>query len=79
VSKSKYHATYPTWWLLLVDTAGFMMDEFDRGVFLEQVSVVLGFDRVILLSPDGSTGSVDVPIRDPSAPKVGPTRDGRGD
>jgi hypothetical protein len=73
VSKSKYHATYPTWWLLLVDTAGFMMDEFDRGVFLEQVSVVLGFDRVILLSPDG------VPIRDPSAPKVGPTRDGRGD
>ena len=63
VAKSTHHAAYPIWWLVLIDTVGFAMDGFDRDMFLEQVSVARGFDRVILVPSDGSHRSIDVPIR----------------
>lgn len=63
VSRSPHYATYTEWWLVLIDTVGFGMDEYDRGMFLGQVSVDPGFQRVVLVPPGATSEAVDVPIR----------------
>jgi hypothetical protein len=46
-----YRVKYPTWWLLLPDHIGYGLDDFDRKLFREQVSVSYLFDRIVLLDP----------------------------
>jgi len=49
---ASYRAKYAEWWLVLSDRIGFGLDEFEQGLFLEQVTVQPGaFDKIVLLDP----------------------------
>ena len=49
---ANYRAKYSEWWLVLPDQIGYGLDDFERRLFLDQVSVQPGcFDKVILLDP----------------------------
>lgn len=62
VSKSPHRAQYPEWWLVLIDTLGTKLDDFDLEIFLDEVSVARGFDRVIIVAGNDATYGVDVPF-----------------
>ena len=47
----KFRDTYPEWWLILPDYVGYGLDEFDRQVFLRDVTIIHNFNKVILLNP----------------------------
>lgn len=42
---------YSTWWLALVDHIGYGLDDFDREMFREQVSIQHSWDKIILIDP----------------------------
>jgi hypothetical protein len=48
-------ANYKQWWLALVDHIGYGLDEFDRELFGDQVSIIHNWDRVILIDPRDHT------------------------
>lgn len=48
---SKVQSKYPQWWLALVDHIGYGLDDFDREMFRDQVSIVHTWDKIILIDP----------------------------
>lgn len=51
---------YSTWWLALVDHIGYGLDDFDREMFREQVSIQHGWDKIILINPLDHTRGFDI-------------------
>jgi hypothetical protein len=48
---AKLQPKYPVWWLALVDHIGYGLDDFDREMFRQQVSVEHSWDKIILIDP----------------------------
>jgi hypothetical protein len=48
---AKVQSKYPEWWLALVDHIGYGLDDFDREMFRQQVSVEHSWDKIILIDP----------------------------
>lgn len=48
---AKVKSKYPEWWLALVDHIGYGLDDFDREMFRDQVSVEHGWDRILIIDP----------------------------
>ena len=48
---AKVQSKYPQWWLALVDHIGYSLDNFDREMFRDQVSIEHTWDRIILIDP----------------------------
>lgn len=51
---------YPEWWLLLVDHIGFGLDDFDRELFRDQVTIQHTWDKVILVDPRDASRSFEI-------------------
>jgi len=47
----KVRSKYPQWWLALVDHIGYGLDDFDRELFRDQVSIQHDWDKIILIDP----------------------------
>jgi hypothetical protein len=52
---AKVRQKYGQWWLALVDHIGYSLDEFDREVFRENVSIEHDWDKIILIDPRDHT------------------------
>ncbi|CAL95244.1 conserved hypothetical protein [Azoarcus olearius] len=48
---SKVRPKYPEWWLALVDHIGYSLDEFERELFRDQVSITHNWDRIVIIDP----------------------------
>jgi hypothetical protein len=48
---SGVRSKYPQWWLALVDHIGHGLDEFDREMFRDQVSIEHNWDKIIIIDP----------------------------
>jgi hypothetical protein len=46
---------YSQWWLALVDHIGYGLDDFDREMFRDQVSIESDWDRIFIIDPRDST------------------------
>lgn len=46
---------YGQWWLTLVDHIGYSLDDFDREMFRDQVSIEHDWDKIILIDPRDHT------------------------
>lgn len=46
---------YGTWWLALVDHIGYALDDFDRQLFRDQVSLSHTWDKIIVIDPRDHT------------------------
>jgi hypothetical protein len=57
---AKVRPKYATWWLALVDHIGYALDDFDREVFREQVSVQHSWDKIILIDPRDHTRGFEI-------------------
>lgn len=42
---------YPQWWLALVDHIGYGLDDFDREMFRDQVSIEHDWDKIVIIDP----------------------------
>ena len=51
----QYMYKYPTWWLVLIDTIGYGLDQHDLRQFNENLPYKTMFDKVILVSPNNPT------------------------
>ena len=47
----KVRHKYGQWWLALVDHIGYSLDEFDREMFRDQMSIKHDWDKIILINP----------------------------
>jgi hypothetical protein len=47
----KVRSKYKHWWLALVDHIGYGLDEFDREMFRDQVSITHDWEKIILIDP----------------------------
>lgn len=52
---SKVKGRYPEWWLVLSDHIGYGLNDFERDIFRDQVSVVHNWDRIVLIDPRDHT------------------------
>jgi hypothetical protein len=52
---SKVKDRYPEWWLVLGDHIGYGLNDFERDIFRDQVSVVHDWDRIVLIDPRDHT------------------------
>lgn len=57
---AKVRAKYPEWWLIFPDQIAYGLDDFDKQLFRDQVSITHDFDRVVLLDPNNPSRSFDV-------------------
>lgn len=48
-------AKYGEWWLALVDYIGYSLDEFDREMFRDQVSIQHDWDKILIIDPRDHT------------------------
>jgi hypothetical protein len=55
-----FKTRYSTWWLVLIDRIGFGLDDFDRGLFRDQVTLSHSWDRVVILAPQDPLRPFDV-------------------
>lgn len=47
---AKVRSKYLNWWLALVDYVGYGLDEFDREMFRDQVSITHTWDKIIIIN-----------------------------
>ncbi|MGB3225879.1 MAG: hypothetical protein WBB23_24030 [Desulforhopalus sp.] len=47
----RHRAKYPEWWLILADTIGYGLSEYNRKEFRKVVSIENNWDKVILIDP----------------------------
>jgi hypothetical protein len=59
----KFRHKYPEWWLIFSDQIAYGLDEFDKELFRDQVSIAHDFDRVVLIDPNDPARSVEVVSR----------------
>jgi hypothetical protein len=57
---AKVRPKYSTWWLALVDHIGYALDDFDREMFREQVSIQHSWDKIILIDPRDHTRGFEI-------------------
>lgn len=57
---AKVRPRYSTWWLALVDHIGYGLDDFDREMFKEQVSIQHTWDKIILIDPRDHTRGFEI-------------------
>ena len=48
-------AKYGQWWLALVDHIGYALDDFDREMFRDQVSIQHDWDKILIIDPRDPT------------------------
>ena len=48
---TKVQSRYPEWWLALVDHIGYGLDDFDREMFREKVSIDHSWAKIIVIDP----------------------------
>lgn len=48
---AKVHSKYEYWWLALVDHIGYGLDDFNREMFRNQVSISHDWEKIILIDP----------------------------
>lgn len=48
-------AKYDKWWLALVDHIGYALDDFDREMFRDQVSIQHDWDKILIIDPRDPT------------------------
>ena len=48
---ARFRSNYQEWWLVLIDHIGFGMNDSDRSMFREQVSVSHNWDKIIIVDP----------------------------
>jgi len=51
---------YKQWWLALVDHIGYSLNEFDREMFREHVSIKHDWDKIILIDPRDHTRCFEI-------------------
>lgn len=51
----KVRSRYEQWWLALVDHIGYGLNEFERELFQDQISIKHNWDRIILIDPRDHT------------------------
>ena len=42
---------YGVWWLALVDHIGYSLDEFERELFKEQISIEHNWNKILIINP----------------------------
>lgn len=52
---SEVRSKYPEWWLVLVDRIGCGLDNFDREMFRDQVSIAHTWDKIVIIDPQDHT------------------------
>jgi hypothetical protein len=57
---AKMRSKYEFWWLALSDHIGYGLDEFDRELFREELTLSHNWDRIILIDPRDSTRWLDL-------------------
>lgn len=57
---AKVRHKYGQWWLPLVDNIGYGLDNFDRKMFRDQVSIEHDWDKIILIDPHEPTRSFEI-------------------
>lgn len=48
---ARVRGTYPQWWLMLVDHIGHGLNDFDREMFRNQVSIEHDWDKIVIIDP----------------------------
>jgi hypothetical protein len=56
----KVRAKYPSWWLALVDHIGYGLEDFDREMFREKVSIEHDWDKIIIIDPRDHTRAFEL-------------------
>ncbi|MDD5410754.1 MAG: hypothetical protein PHF31_04960 [Methylobacter sp.] len=51
----KFKLKYSQWWLALVDHIGYGLDDFDRELFRDQVSIQHEWDKILIIDPRDHT------------------------
>jgi hypothetical protein len=51
---------HPEWWLVSVDYIGFGLDDFDRSLFRDEVSISHAWDKIVLLDPNGKRDAMEI-------------------
>jgi hypothetical protein len=51
----RVRAKYGEWWLALVDHIGYALDDFDREMFRDQVSIEHDWDKILIIDPRDPT------------------------
>ena len=51
----KVRPKYPQWWLALVDHIGYALNDFDREMFRNQVSIEHNWDKILVIDPRDHT------------------------
>lgn len=51
---------YKTWWLALVDHIGYGLDDFDREMFRDKLSIEHDWDKILIIDPNNNTRSIEI-------------------
>lgn len=57
---ASFRGKYETWWLALSDHIGYALNDFDREMFRDQVSVEHDWDKIILIDPRDATRHFEI-------------------
>jgi hypothetical protein len=57
---SSVRSKYPEWWLVLVDHITYGLSSNDQDMFREQISIVHGWDKVIVVSASNHTHAFEI-------------------
>ena len=57
---SNVKSRYPVWWLALVDHIGFSLDDFERELFIEKVSIDHDWDKILVIDPHNALRYLEV-------------------
>ena len=57
---SNVKSRYPVWWLALVDHIGFSLDDFERELFIEKVSIDHEWDKILIIDPHDASRYLEV-------------------
>jgi len=55
-----FRAKYAEWWLALPDHIGYALDNFDREMFRDQVSIEHSWEKIILIDPRDATRHFEI-------------------
>lgn len=57
---SNVKSRYSVWWLALVDHIGFSLDDFERELFIERVSIDHEWDKILIIDPHDASRFLEV-------------------
>lgn len=56
----RVRAKYSNWWLALVDSIGYSLNDFERELFRDKVSIQHNWDKIILIDPRDHTNYFEI-------------------